>query len=349
MESESQALLHPDVPLVDAHVHMNAAGLYDSIRESMDAAGCARINFITTPRKDGGNDNEVLLQYKERDPDRFYAFGALDYRGPDGEALEPLTMTGAARKALAERLGRQPARLKSLGFDGIKMIESKPASRRFLPFPLDSDVYAPFFAAADKERFPLLWHVGDPEDFWNPERIHSAARARGWLYNQPGDPSLETVRREAENVLARHPNLIVIFAHFYFLGNKLPRARKMFQAFPCVRFDVTPGGQMYKFFNDQREEARRFFIEFQDGLIYGSDLSSSRDTKRWNAQGAANIWRSMRAYFGSEGVMPDNFPGARFLAPGETIRGLNLPKETLAKLLHENFERVAGKAPANLP
>jgi predicted TIM-barrel fold metal-dependent hydrolase len=350
MESNDKTVFHPDIPLIDVHVHMEIPGLYDSIRESMDAVGIKRINLLSTARKNGGHVNDVLLHYKEKDPERFYIFASLDYQGSGGEAFDPTTMTAADRGALAERLGQQPARLKAQGFDGIKLLESKPDRRRDFPFPLDGEVYAVFFAAVDKERLPLLWHVGDPEDFWNPEKIRDFARAAGWLYDKPGDPALETMRGEAENVLARHPNLTVVFAHFYFLANKLPRARKMFETYPNVNFDVTPGAQMYRFFNDQREEARRFFIEFQDRIVVGTDLVSWRGQPTWNAKGAANVWRRMRAYFGSDEAMPREFPGMNnFFAPDETLRGLDLPKETLVKLFHGNFERVAGSAPAKLP
>ncbi len=346
---DNRTIIDADIPLIDAHVHMRSPGLYDSIRESMEAGGCSLMNIITTVQQDGSAScNSILRQYKDIAPDRFYIFGALDYRASPSEPFDPKSLSVSERDALAGRLGRQPGLLKAAGFDGIKLIESKPTSRRFLPFPLDSDIYAPFFAAAQSERMPLLWHVGDPPDFWNPDRIHANARARGWLYDRPGDPSLSTMRNEAENVLDRYPQLIVIFAHFYFLGHDLARARNMLHRYPNIYFDTTPGGQMYKFFNDRREEARNFFIEFQNRLIFGTDLASSRDSAQWPAQGASRLWRSLRAFFGTSDEMPDSFPGMHFLLPGESMLGLNLPKEVLFKLYSGNFRNAAGMTPSRL-
>ncbi|MCX7012361.1 MAG: amidohydrolase family protein [Candidatus Sumerlaeota bacterium] len=336
--------------LIDAHVHIFSDGLYEGIRQSMEAGGCSHINFLSVPRQDGrGTYNEVALSYKKIDPERFYCFGALDYSGPNGEPFHFRSMTAADRAALAECLGRQPAQLKAQGFDGIKIIEGAAGVRRILTFPLDGEIYAPFFAAAEKERMPLTWHVGDSPERWDPAKMADLEKAGDRVYNQPGDQSLEAFRAEAENVLRRHPNLIVIFAHYYFLGGELQRARDLLRAYPNVCLDVTPGGRMYKLLNDQWDEARQFHIDCQDRLIFGTDLPGLANKDKWPIGSAVNSWRGMRAYFASDGPMAGPCPGAKFLEPGQTMRALNLPQPALAKLLRENFRRIVGKAPARLP
>ena len=44
--------------------------------------------------------------------------------------------------------------------------------------------------------------------------------------------SKEELYAEVDEVLRRHPNLRVIFAHFYFLSADLPRAARFFDAHP---------------------------------------------------------------------------------------------------------------------
>lgn len=309
----------------------------------MERGGCTRINLLSITWEGWSNQNQLLRRYKQRYPGRFYTFGCPDYTG-----LFPKDVADADVNAVSEQLGEQPARLRAGGFDGIKLIESKPVARRKLPFPLNGELYARFFTAAEQEDLPVLWHVGDPECFWDPEAITPWARERGWLYDQPGDPSLESFRQEAEDVLRRHPDLRVIFAHLYFLGDKLDRAGQLLRTFPNVYLDTTPGTQMYVFFNAQRDVAQQFFLEFQDRLIFGTDLgaSSLRDPTAWSVGGAVKMYHHLRAYFATDDTMPPDFPGTDRLPAGHVMRGLGLPEEVLIKLFHGNFERLAGEEPA---
>jgi len=342
MAEDFAEVLFPDIPLIDGHVHVRSPDLVGAIAEGMDSGGCLRLAFVSITRPEG-TQNEMLRRYKKANADRFYTFGALDYG-----AEVWLNPNQAGVKALAARLGEQPARLKAEGFDGIKMIESKPTSRRRLPWPLDSEVYAQFFANAEKTGLPLIWHVGDPPQFWDPHQIHAAARARGWLYDRPGDASLEQMRSEAENVLRRHLGLRVIFAHFFFLSHELDRARAMFKRHPNVCFDTTPGAQMFINFIPKREEAREFFLEFQDRIIFGTDLNDGSFAAGRDC-GGGRQHRLARAYYGTDGVMPSNFPGADRVPEGQEIQGLELPKDALRSVFAENFERIVGKKPASLP
>ncbi|MCX7016382.1 MAG: amidohydrolase family protein, partial [Candidatus Sumerlaeota bacterium] len=302
-------ILYPEIPLVDIHVHIHGPELVGPIVEGMTGGGCVRLGLLGISRH-AVMHADTLLRYKKAHPGSFYIFGGLDY----GEETwkDPKQ---ADTKALAARLGEQPERLKAQGFDGFKIIESKPTSRRQLPWSLDSAVYEPFFANAEKVGIPLLWHVGDPPQFWDPRQIHAKALQRGWLYNRPGDPSLEQMRTECENVLNRHPMLKVIFAHFYFLSNDLPRARAMFQKYPHVYFDTTPGAQMFINFLPKIDEARDFFIEWQDRIVFGTDLHDQSFSKG-RESGGGRTHRAARAYYGTDQRMPREFPGGDRLPEG---------------------------------
>ncbi|MCX7016201.1 MAG: amidohydrolase family protein [Candidatus Sumerlaeota bacterium] len=336
-------ILFPEIPLTDIHVHVQSPEPVGTITDGMDAGGCARLGLIGLSPSSGAMLNDCLRRYKKAHPDRFYLFPRLDYG--QGFWEDP---KGADTKALAARLSEQPARLKAQGFDGIKMIESKPTSRRRLPWGLDSDVYEPFFANAEKVGIPLLWHVGDPPQFWDANQIHEFARKKGWLYDKPTDPSLEQVRAEAENVLKRHPQLHVIFAHFYFLSTDFPRARAMFQRYPHVFFDTTPGAIMFIDFLPKIDEARDFFLEWGHRIVFGTDMHDV-GFARGREAGGGRMHRWTRAYYGTSELMPREFPGGDRIPEGQFFRGMNLPKTALRKLFQETVERMMGKKPAPLP
>ncbi|MCX7016745.1 MAG: amidohydrolase family protein [Candidatus Sumerlaeota bacterium] len=341
MSDPFSVVVAPGIPLLDAHVHVRQIQPVEPILEGMDSAGCVRLGFVSTTRPEG-NQNHILLAYKKANGERFYIFGAPDY---GVAALENAIQLDV--QAVAASLAESPARLKAQGFDGIKLIEGKPTARRFLPWPLDSEVYEGFFAAAERLKTPLVWHVGDPEIFWDPQRIYSAARERGWLYDRPGDIRLAAIRREAEHVLDRHPGLRVIFAHFYFLSADLNRARAVLRKYPSICFDTTPGAGMFIDFIPKLAEAREFFLEFEDRLVFGTDLNDN-SYARGGESGGGRALRLARAYYATDEFMPGDFPGSPRVPEGQRIRGIQLPERTLRKFFAGNFQRLAGTKPAPL-
>ncbi|MCX7016744.1 MAG: hypothetical protein NTW86_30000 [Candidatus Sumerlaeota bacterium] len=138
------------------------------------------------------------------------------------------------------------------------------------------------------------------------------------------------------------------FAHFRFLSKDLPRARAVFQEYPHVYFDTTPGAQMLINFPPKIDEARDFFIEWQDRIVFGKDLNDQSSSKGRESD-AGRTHRAARAYYGTDQMMPREFPGGDRLPGGQYFRGMSLPKTALRKLFEESVEQIMGKKPAALP
>jgi predicted TIM-barrel fold metal-dependent hydrolase len=329
-----------DVPIVDGHVHFSDPERMEDLLELMDIVPMMRANLVSTPNSrpvaaSGVNHNPALIAFKARHPGRVYLSGGLDY-----------VQAFADRSRAAERLGAQVRTLKRIGFDGLKLIEGKPTARRRFLLPLDAPEYEGMWAALEASGLPVVWHVADPEEFWDPERCPPFARERGWCYADDGYPSKESLYAEVDHVLARHPRLRIIFAHFYFLSADLERAERFLDAHPTVCFDLTPGSEMYDNFTRNYDAARAFFLRYQDRLVYGTDISS-RGLARDKRGSLALAWL-VRASLerddlftvpGREGFMPADLEGHR---------GLALPREVLAKIYHANLERLYGPLPAPL-
>jgi predicted TIM-barrel fold metal-dependent hydrolase len=144
----------------------------------------------------------------------------------------------------------------------VWLINGKPNCRKDSGIALDSAVYEPFFARAEAAKVPLLWHVNDPEEFWDPAAAPEWAKGPGWLYDEsyPSNPSLYA---ETERVLERHPNLTVMFAHFYFLSDFLDRAAALLDRYPNVHLDLAPGIEMLQT-QQAGSSTRRFFPQVPD-------------------------------------------------------------------------------------
>lgn len=322
-----------NIPIIDCHVHFADIHLLDALWEIMEHAGVGRVNIVATSFRE--NLNPQAIYAKAQYPDRVYIFGALDY----SRLLEnPSAATGAD-------LAAQVDTLIAIGFDGVKMVEGKPLVHRMIPFRFDGPVYADFFARMEERGFPLLWHVNDPEEFWDAERFPDWAR-RDWFYGDGSYPSHEEVYAEVEPVLERHPGLRIFFAHFYFLYGELERAARLLDRFPEVHLDLTPGVLGFHKLSADPEAARDFFIRYQDRILYGVDVivGSLMGAEPVEVRGMVErIWM-VRSLLELEG--PFQRPGATDKWP--PLQGLGLPMEVLHKIYHANFERLVGLKPAPL-
>lgn len=312
------------LPIVDSHVHFVCPERMADMVALMDAVPCAHFNLVCLPNPDGTTQNAAALYFKEHHPDRVYLSGALEY----GPALADFARA-------PERLAEQVEALRAQGFDGLKLIEGKPQVRKLLPFALDGPLYAPTWAVLEQAQLPIVLHVADPDEFWDAARCPDWARQSGWDYTDGSYPSKEDLYSEVDHVLARHPRLKIILAHFYFLSRDLERAARLLDAHPAVCLDLAPHMDMYADFSREPVAARAFFLRYQDRILYGSDTDTRAIVQR---PGGFQFMQSIP-------VLIRSFleAGGEFEMPGGTCyHGLGLPRDVLEKIYARNFERVYG-------
>ncbi len=313
-----------ELSLIDCHVHMRGMASLQNLTEVIEECGLDAMNVISIPRTDEKLITNILgLLFKTRLPGKVYAFGSL--RHPQyGDIDEPLSYEEQARNLLA------------LGCDGIKMIEGKPTTRKKLGVPLDDSRYDKFYSYLEDRSVPLLFHVNDPESFWDPGRIRPGARERGWFYGDGTFPSYEELYAESANVLAKHPRLNVLFAHFYFLSDDLDRLEDFMSEHPNVKVDITPGSEMYRNFSRRPERAREFFIDHAGRIFFGTDISGDTEPDPEMAGRERDRIQNMRRFLET---------GDEFEWWGMDLKGIDLPREALAAIYAGNFRRWAGKEP----
>jgi predicted TIM-barrel fold metal-dependent hydrolase len=314
--------------IIDGHVHFVHPECLEEMLAILEDVPCRRFNLVCVPELDGSNHNAAAVFFKKRFPERAYISGALDYR----PVLADLAQG-------AQLLAGQVQALQAQGFDGLKLIEGKPQVRKLLPYPLDGPLYAGMWQALEQMELPVLLHVADPDEFWDHEGCPDWARKFGWDYSDGTYPSKQGLYAEVETILSRHPRLKLTLAHFFFLSHELRQAGCFLDAHPNVCFDLAPHMDMYRHFSDQPMAAREFLIQYQDRILYGTDMDT-RALKRGQSGHAfmrfiPHLIRSML-----EKVGP-------FLTEeGTAYHGLGLPEEVLEKIYRGNFERIYGTCPA---
>lgn len=319
--------------IIDCHVHMGGIDGEESMLAIGDATGIDRMALVAIQNPADGAGLPQALYMKARHPRRFFVFAGLNH-------AQQLSAGAVRTPSLAEQ-ARQHAQM---GCHGIKMIEGKPTSRQRMDIPVTDPYFAEYWECVQEMGTPIVWHVNDPEEFWDPEAIPQWAKQRNWGYG-PDDVTKEQLYSEVDEVLSRYPRLKVIFAHFYFLSADLDRATRFLAEHPTVSFDLAPGVEMLYNISRDPEAGREFFIRFADRIVFGTDLASGLKIPEAVAR-AGIVYRWLES--DEEFRVPEE---ADFLlGPPEdgVIRGMSLPDDALARIYRGNFVGLVGAEPRAL-
>ncbi len=321
---------YSSLPIIDCHLHMlrpeEMEIITRSVENAMDYFCFERVNLCAInqlmTRYDPFN-NARCFYVKSRlntpeNPNRCYVFANLWHYYDERDT--------------AEGYLQQVKDLMAMGADGIKLLDGKPEYRKKLARPLDDPIFDPMFAYLEENEIPVLYHVGDPGDKWDPE---VGPRKYGDFLDDT-HPTLPQLWDEAEGILKKFPKLHICWAHFLFLGFEPQKAKELMDRYENMVFDTTPGGEMFVGFTTY-PEWRQIFIDYADRILYGSDtyntwLDNNEDPE--SAQiGGLRINQCRRMLEWSE-PFEDAFFGH--------LQPMHLPQETFEKIYYKNFLRFAG-------
>lgn len=333
--------------IIDSHIHYALPIEPEELLAVMDASNTDMANLVIVPHRCRVSSVPDALMVKAMYPERFYVFGSLD-----------VSAYFRYKKTLGKYLVKYASEMLRCGCDGIKIIESKPQIRKMLPIPdFDAPCWEPFFAWAEKEQVPIVWHINDPEEFWDEEKIPSWAKERGWLYDESYINN-EVQYDQVKNVLKKHPKLKIIFAHFIFFSAQLERLCDWMESYPNIMIDLTPGIEMYINFSNNLEETKKIFECYADRIVYGTDIGaravisgagvdpSGITNQTVNDNESLRRCEIVREFLSSDGEFLVKADG-NFLIGTEdfTLRGIGLSDESLEKIFSKNFESFVGAEP----
>ncbi len=320
------------IPVIDSHTHVEGYRDIEEMVDIMDSCGFDAMNVLSLPglnklEQRDTLQNITLLLFKLMHPGRVYAYASL-YR------FIPDTDMGSFDFA------KQVEMLIGMGFDGIKMIEGKPTMRKDIGIPLDNKIYDSFYSLLERERIPLTFHVADPEANWDENLIAKTAKASGWFYGDGTFPSKEDLHREAEGVLQKFPELLVTFAHFYNRSADMGKAASIFDRWPNVHFDITPGVGMYVNFAKNQSGWHDFFTKYQDRIVFGTDNMTGYPIINPGREGIKTKKVFMKKFLETYEDTGEFY--------GVTSKGIGLDSGVLEKIYSGNFRKIAGDKPARV-
>ena len=324
--------------ILDCHIHYSLPLDPQEIFEIMKETNTEKANLVITPDRNRISAVPDAMMMKSLNPN-LYAFGCLD-----------ITAYFIHRKSVGKYLAKYAKKISKMGCDGIKMIEGKPTLRREVPIPdFDLPVWEPFWAYIEETSFPVLWHLNDPEEYWDETKIPSWAKKQGWGYGRDTINNEEQYR-QVLTVLKRHPKLKIIFAHFFFMSAQLDRLSDIFDEFPNVCVDLTTGIEMYINLYKKPETTIQFFEKYQDRILYGTDIGARAvlppSPYKLNIDECKNRTNIVQSFIRAQDEYTVKSDGDFLIGMEDfQLRPLNLGQEIAQKIFHENFLRIVGQEP----
>jgi hypothetical protein len=305
--------------IIDSHTHVaNAEIDFAPLYELAKELNYEKLTVHSLQSAKKVTQNMVCGLCKALHPHMTYAYGGLDYV--------------SGRDFLT-----QAKTLREIGFDGMKMLEGKPTTRRMLGRALDDPEYDDYFSWCEETRFPVMLHVADPGTFWDEKTAPDWAVANGWCYNETDVPYAQYYE-EVNNMLAKHPKLNAVFAHFYFLSGDPVRCQQFLDDHPNARIDITAGIEMYEDFSKDPKYWRAFFIKNKERIVFGTDSNDAP----FDPEGKTSIngYAAMEIEF----IKQDN----EIQVFDKKLHGLGLPEDAQALIFAKNYLNIAGETPRKL-
>jgi len=156
------------------HVHASLQTDMEKLTDFLEKSGIGFANILACSHSKAISLAPWALLAKKKNPSKYYVFSAPDLSG-----------FYLNQENLGEYFKENAKVLLDMGCDGIKLLEGKPQARKMIPVPdFDQKVWEPFFSFAEESKLPILWHVNDPEEFWDKENAPEFAKSQGWLYDE---------------------------------------------------------------------------------------------------------------------------------------------------------------------
>ena len=328
LKVENRQVLKARFPAIDAHFHFASLKhmTVDQLVQAMDACGIEKIvNLDGWPEIYDKFESEFVNRY----PNRFIMFAQMQLWRVDRanfikeqiDYLEKIVARGA----------RGIKEYKSFG------LRYQGNSRHLIP--IDDPRMAPIWEKLGELNLPVLMHTADPAPFFKPvdrhnERYEELSNYPEWSFYGPQYPTRETLFKQRENLIKRHPGTVFIGAHIGSNEDDLQYASYMLDTYPNYNVDISArinelGRQPYS--------ARKFFLKYQDRILFATDGGYQTGSKELPAE---LLYRTYFEFLETHNEY-FNYPLWDIQKQGRwRIYGIHLPDEVLEKVYFKNAVRL---------
>ena len=306
--------------VIDVHNHVDDAAVAPGkeippadVVKGMDQANVKKVVILTGMW--GEKLQDVLDRMVKPYPDRFVVFTQMDW-----SKIDDPNFSAEMVAQLDEAVKRGARGLKVLKDWGLGV---KGKSGKLVP--IDDPRMDPVWEECGRLGIPLAIHSTDPEAFFTPvdaknERYEELMHNPTWSFYGPAFPDKLTLLEQRNHVFAKHPNTIFIALHVANWPENLDAVSQWLRKYP----------NMYVEFCAREAGAVKFFTEFQDRILFGTDAEPVPDMY-------ANYFRWLE-------TEDEYFPYWGYPEQGRwMIYGMSLPDSILEKVYHGNAEKILSK------
>ncbi|HLZ13517.1 MAG TPA: amidohydrolase family protein [Candidatus Acidoferrum sp.] len=310
--------------VIDVHNHVNdPSGNHGAevpaadVVKAMDAVNVKKIVILTGLW--GEKLQGVLDKMVKPYPDRFMVFAQMDWSKIDDPNFSQLMV--AQLDDAVKRGARGLKILKDWGL-GVRDKSGKLV-------PIDDPRMDPVWEECGKLGIPVAIHSTDPEAFFTPtdarnERYEELKYNPSWSFYGPQFPGKQVLLDERNHVFAKHPRTTFIALHIANWPENLDAVSEWLKKYPNMYLEF---GAREAELGRQPRRAYKFFTEFQDRILFGTD--------------AEPIPAMYRNYFRWLETEDEYFPYWDYPGQGRWgIYGLGLADSVLRKVYHENAETI---------
>jgi predicted TIM-barrel fold metal-dependent hydrolase len=219
-----------------------------------------------------------------------------------------------------------------------------PSGKYVMP---DDPIFEPIYKDIQAHGKTMIAHLAEPDSCWesfaqmgpmNPDYDYYKHNPYWHMYGKPGAPSKAEILKARDHLLEMNPHLRVVGAHLGSMETNVDEIAKRFDRYP--NFAVDTAARIRYLMGQPREKVRAFLIKYQDRVCYGTDGgihdgdNAADRIRGWKYQYAMS-WK----YFATDET---------FVYEGLKVQGLDLPRNVVRKIYHENavrwFPGLIGKA-----
>tara|TARA_B100001123_G_scaffold278658_1_gene310187 strand:+ start:4298 stop:5419 length:1122 start_codon:yes stop_codon:yes gene_type:complete len=315
---EEHPVLRAKYPVIDVHSHhwSLSSNQWAQILSEMD-----QLNLQVLVNLSGGSGSGLQRKIETIEasdaPNRMVHFANLDFDG----GLYP-----GFGKAAAEQL-ETDVHAGAVGLKFFKNFGIDVRDRSGRRVPVDHSELDPVFEKCAELDIPVLIHVGEPSEFYQPvdefnERWLELTLLPNRRMPRSQYPSFDEMMAERDRLFSKHPNTRFIAAHFGWHANDLGRLGELLDRLPNVYPETA--AILYEL-GRQPRAAREFFIKYQDRVLFGKDSYRPEEFPFY--------WRTFE-------TADEYFDYYRRYHAFWKLYGMDLPDEVLQKVYYGNALKV---------
>lgn len=321
------------VEKIDAHVHLHGSMPTFMARAAADNFRLLTINVNYGDFPPLPQQRSAALTLRTEYPDRVEFATTFDAAGSD-------------RAGWAKDVERQLSDDLDAGAIAVKVwkdIGMQQRDKDGRAVMIDDPRFTPIFRMLEARGTVVLGHLGEPRNAWLPlaemticsDREYFTEHPQYHMYSHREWPTYDQQIAARDRLLDRHPHLPFVGVHLASLEWNVDRVAEFLRRYPQASVDLAARlSHVQLQASLDRDKVRKFFIEFQDRILYGTDLACAGPQEDSAcAVEAHETWLDDWRFLSSAEILQSD----EFAAP---LRGLSLPQDVIDKIYSGNARRV---------